>query len=87
MMNSNSMPKESPVQESFKQMFDTGKMEGILSDQLTELRAMVGLLRSIDGKTGTQGQPAAPTPKAAVPPTDRSIPNSSINLSRKSLQT
>lgn len=87
MMNSNSMPKEPVMQDSLKQMFDGSKIESILGDQLTELRTMVGILRSIDGKTGAQAQPQAPAPKAVVPPTDRSIPNSSINLTRKTLQT
>ena len=85
MMGGNGLPKEPPpMQNSFKQMFDTSKMESVLGEQLTELRAMVGLLRSIDGKTGTAQSPAA---KAATPPVDRSIPNSSINLSRKAIQT
>lgn len=86
MMNNASMPKESMVQDSMKQMFNSGKMETILSDQLTELRSVVTILRSIDGKVGTSPQQQAPTQKTPAPPMDRSIPNSSINLSRKAIQ-
>lgn len=87
-MNSsiNNAPKETPVQESFKEMFSTSKMESIMGEQLTELRAMVGLLRSIDGKTGV-GQQAPAQQKAPVPQTDKTIPPSSIDLSRKKITT
>jgi hypothetical protein len=88
MMNSNGTSKDSGVQDSFKQMFDTSKMEGIMGQQLDELKNIVGVLRSIDGKfvdpNGKAGQPA-PQKTAPPPPVDKSIPSSSINLTRKSL--
>ena len=87
MMNNNGTAKDSVVQDSFKQMFDTSKMEGIMSQQLDELKNIVGVLRSIDGKfVNPNGGTSQPQPqKTTPPPVDKTIPNSSINLTRKSL--
>lgn len=83
-MNNTPVSTDTGAQNTYKQMFDTSKMESVLGEQLEQMKSMVGLLRSIDGKF--DGKAGAPAPAAKTPPpADKSIPNSSIDLSRKKL--
>lgn len=87
MMNAAMPSRESAPQNPYKEMFDPKKMENVMGQQLEELKSIAGLLRSIDGKVPSSlgGQQQQAPAKTAVPPADKSIPNSSIDLSRRKL--
>ena len=86
-----SSPRPTPQSSStsaHSQMFDSTKMEGIMTDQLTQLTSIASLLSSIDGKFNIESLTAAlsgvskkPTPT----PTDKRVPDTSVDLSRKKL--
>lgn len=60
-------------------MFNTSKMETILTQQLSTLSQIANILTSIDGKVGTT-QPTQPNQ-----PNTKTISDSSVNLSRKKI--
>ena len=88
----NSTPsRESPTPPPLQSMFSTGKMEGLLNDQLQTLVQIAGILTSMNEKFDLgklKEALSAPPPgggSTPPPPMDKSIPPNSINLSRKKL--
>ena len=87
-----SSPSRPPTQSSstspYSQMFDSSKMEGLMSDQLSQLTTIATLLSSIDGKFNVESLTAALSGAAKKPtptPTDKRVPETSVDLSRKKL--
>lgn len=88
----NSTPsREIPTPAPLQSMFSTGKMEGLLNDQLQTLVQIAGILTSMNEKFDLgklKEALSAPPPgggSTPPPPMDKSIPPNSINLSRKKL--
>lgn len=77
-----------PTPTAHSEMFNTSKMEGLMSDQLTKLTDIATVLNAMNSKLDMEKLVSAissvsktPTP----PPTDKSVPDTSVNLSRKKL--
>lgn len=89
-----SLPKPTPETTSpvnYGEMFNTSKMENILTNQLDTLTKIAGILSSMDGKfdglkttqqPGKENSPNSPS----KPGVSKPIPNSIIDLSRKALK-
>jgi LAS superfamily LD-carboxypeptidase LdcB len=63
-------------------MFESSKMETILTQQLSTLSQIANILTSIDGKVGGNN-----TPPSSPSPNTKTIADSSVNLSRKKITT
>lgn len=77
-------PQPVPQQSS---VMNPKNMEGYMKDQVNLLTQIANILTSIDGKFDPEKLKQMAAGKAAPPAVDKSIPNGSVNLSRKSITT
>ena len=93
-----STAKDIPTPQPQQQMLNLGKTESLLSDQLSSLKDIVGILSTINEKLDLnklkEALPSTPSTstetspnKQNIPPIDRNPAFTSINLSRKRIVT
>ena len=70
-------------------MFSTTKVEAILTDQLSALADITNILQAINGKIDPERLTTllAGNKTPSIPPVDKNIPTTVVDLSRKKLTT